>query len=40
MILTDLETEVPESASAVAEMRRHLGDFDMRALTRTLDHVG
>jgi signal transduction histidine kinase/DNA-binding NarL/FixJ family response regulator len=40
MVLTDLETEVPESASAVAEMRRHLGDFDMRALTRTLDNVG
>ena len=40
MVLTNLETEVPESASAVAEMRRHLGDFDMRALTRTLDNVG
>jgi len=39
-VLTDLESEFPESAGAVAEMRRHLGDFDLRALTRTLDHVG
>ena len=38
-VLTDLETEIPESAGAVAEMRRHLGDFDLRALSRTLDDV-
>jgi len=40
MVLTDLEAEIPESARAVAEMRRHLGDFDLRALKRTLDNVG
>ena len=40
MVLTDLEAEIPESAGAVAEMRRHLGDFDLRALTRALDDVG
>ena len=38
--LSDLETEIPESAAAVSEMRRHLGDFDLRALTRVLDDVG
>jgi len=40
MTLADLEAEIPESAGAVAEMRRHLGDFDLRALTRALDNVG
>jgi signal transduction histidine kinase/DNA-binding NarL/FixJ family response regulator len=40
MVLTDLEAEIPESAGAVAEMRRHLGDFDLRALTRAIDNVG
>jgi signal transduction histidine kinase/DNA-binding NarL/FixJ family response regulator len=40
MVLTDLEAEIPESADAVAEMRRHLGDFDLRALTRAIDNVG
>jgi len=35
-LLTDLETEVPDSAGAVAEMRRHLDDFDLRALARRL----
>jgi len=40
MVLTDLEAEIPESAGAVAEMRRHLGDFDLRALARALDNVG
>jgi CheY-like chemotaxis protein len=40
MVLTDLEAEIPESTSAVAEMRRHLGDFDLRALTRVIDNVG
>jgi signal transduction histidine kinase/DNA-binding NarL/FixJ family response regulator len=38
-LLTDLETEVPESAGAVAEMRRLLGDFDLRTLARRLDDV-
>lgn len=40
MVLTDLEAEIPESARAVAEMRRQLGEFDLRALKRTLDNVG
>jgi signal transduction histidine kinase/DNA-binding NarL/FixJ family response regulator len=40
MVLTDLEAEIPESGPAVAAMRRHLGNFDLRALTRTLDDVG
>jgi CheY-like chemotaxis protein len=39
-VLTDLETEIPESAGAVAEMRRQLSQFDLRALARTLDDVG
>jgi len=38
-VLADLETEIPESARAVAEMRRHLGEFDLRALTRAIDNV-
>jgi signal transduction histidine kinase/DNA-binding NarL/FixJ family response regulator len=38
-VLTDLEAEVPESAGAVAEMRRLLGDFDLRTLARRLDDV-
>jgi signal transduction histidine kinase/DNA-binding LytR/AlgR family response regulator len=38
--LTDLETEVPGSADAVAEMRLLLRDFDLRALARRLDDVG
>ena len=39
MVLTDLEAEIPESVGAVAEMRRHLGDFDLRALTKAIDNV-
>jgi signal transduction histidine kinase/ActR/RegA family two-component response regulator len=39
-VLTELETEIPESAGAVAEMRRQLSEFDLRALARTLDDVG
>lgn len=39
-ILGELEVEIPESAGAVAEMRRHLDQFDLRALTRVIDHVG
>jgi CheY-like chemotaxis protein len=35
-LLTDLEAEVPDSAGAVAEMRRHLDDFDLRGLARRL----
>jgi signal transduction histidine kinase/FixJ family two-component response regulator len=38
-LLKDLETDVPESAGAVAEMRRHLDDFDLRGLARRLDNV-
>jgi signal transduction histidine kinase/DNA-binding response OmpR family regulator len=38
--LTDLETQVPGSAVAVAELRRLLHDFDLRALARRLDDVG
>jgi signal transduction histidine kinase/DNA-binding NarL/FixJ family response regulator len=38
-LLTDLETDVPDSAGAVAEMRRLLGDFDLRTLARRLDNV-
>ena len=40
MVLTDLEAEIPESGPAVAAMRRHLDNFDLRALSRTIDHVG
>jgi signal transduction histidine kinase/DNA-binding NarL/FixJ family response regulator len=36
-LLSDLEAEVPESAGAVAEMRRLLDDFDLRGLARRLD---
>jgi signal transduction histidine kinase/CheY-like chemotaxis protein len=39
MVLTDLEAEIPESVGAVAEMRRYLGDFDLRALTKAIDNV-
>ncbi|WP_420138983.1 hybrid sensor histidine kinase/response regulator [Sphingomonas sp.] len=39
MVLTDLEAEIPESSAAVATLRRHLNDFDLRALARTLDNV-
>jgi len=39
MVLTDLEAEISESAGAVAEMRRHLGDFDLRALAKVIDDV-
>jgi hypothetical protein len=35
-LLTDLAAEVPDSAGAVAEMRRHLDDFDLRGLARRL----
>ena len=35
-LLTDLEADVPDSAGAVAEMRRHLDDFDLRGLARRL----
>jgi len=35
-LLTDLAAEVPDSARAVAEMRRHLDDFDLRGLARRL----
>jgi len=38
-LLADLEVEVPDSAGAVAEMRRLLGDFDLRALARRLENV-
>jgi len=38
-VLTDLEADVPGSAGAVAEMRRLLGDFDLRTLARRLDDV-
>ena len=40
MTLTDLEAEIPESAPAVAAMRRYLDNFDLRGLTRMLDDVG
>jgi signal transduction histidine kinase/CheY-like chemotaxis protein len=36
--LSELETAVPDSAGAVAEMRRLLGNFDLRTLARKLDH--
>ena len=39
-VLADLEAEVPESAETAAEMRRLLGDFDLRSLARMLDDVG
>lgn len=35
-LLAELEAEVPDSAGAVAEMRRHLDDFDLRGLARRL----
>ncbi len=35
-LLAELEAEVPDSAAAVAEMRRHLDDFDLRGLARRL----
>jgi CheY-like chemotaxis protein len=35
-LLKDLEADVPDSAGAVAEMRRHLDDFDLRGLARRL----
>lgn len=38
-LLTDLERDVPESISAVVEMRRLLDDFDLRGLARRLDDV-
>jgi signal transduction histidine kinase/DNA-binding NarL/FixJ family response regulator len=38
-LLAELEADVPDSAEAVAEMRRLLGNFDLRALARRLDHV-
>lgn len=38
-LLTELETEVPDSAGAVMDMRRLLGDYDLRALARRIDHV-
>jgi len=40
MVLTDLEAEIPGSSQAVAHMRRHLDDFDLRALARAVDDVG
>ena len=39
-VLTELEAEIPECGPAVAAMRRHLDNFDLRALSRTIDHVG
>jgi len=38
-LLADLEAAVPDSAGAVAEMRRLLGDFDLRALARRLENA-
>jgi len=38
-LLADLESGVPESADAVAEMRRLLDAFDLRGLARRLDDV-
>jgi CheY-like chemotaxis protein/anti-sigma regulatory factor (Ser/Thr protein kinase) len=38
-LLADLEAAAPDSAGAVAEMRRLLDDFDLRALARRLDDV-
>lgn len=38
-LLADLEAGVPESADAVAEMRRLLDAFDLRGLARRLDDV-
>ena len=37
-LLTELETDVPDSAGAVTEMRRLLDDYDLRGLARRLDH--
>lgn len=39
MVLADMASAVPESAATVAEMRRLLGGFDLRALARMLDDV-
>lgn len=39
-LLDDLEAAVPDSAGSVAEMRRLLDDFDLRALARRIDDVG
>jgi len=36
-LLNDLETNVPGSAGAVADMRRLLEEFDLRALARRID---
>ena len=38
-LLAELEAGVPESANAVAEMRRLLDGFDLRGLARRLDDV-
>jgi CheY-like chemotaxis protein len=38
-LLADLEAGIPESADAVAEMRRLLDVFDLRGLARRLDDV-
>ena len=38
--LAELEAAVPDSAGAVADMRRLLGAFDLRSLARRLDDVG
>jgi signal transduction histidine kinase/ActR/RegA family two-component response regulator len=38
-LLAELEADVPDSAGAVAEMRRMLDDFDLRSLARRLEHV-
>ncbi len=38
-LLAELEADVPASAGAVGEMRRLLGDFDLRSLARRLEHV-
>ncbi|WP_375419757.1 hybrid sensor histidine kinase/response regulator [uncultured Sphingomonas sp.] len=39
-VLDDLETAVPDSEGAVAEMRRMLDHFDLRSLARRIDDVG
>ena len=39
-VLDDLEAAVPESAGAVADMRRLLEGFDLRSLARRIDDVG
>lgn len=38
--LDDIEAAVPDSAGAVAEMRRLLDEFDLRGLARRIDDVG